>query len=70
MIDSFWNYILAQEKIIIMTGFNACHEILQRENDQFSTPKDFLGYDMKWLTARTSYKFTPVNTQLKLRATT
>ncbi len=45
-----------------MTGFNACHEILQRENDQFTTPKDFLGYDMKWLTARSSYKFTPVNT--------
>jgi hypothetical protein len=45
-----------------MTGFNACHKILQREGDQFSTPKEFLGYDMAWLTARSSYRFTPKNT--------
>lgn len=68
MVDTFWNFILEIKKIIIMTGFNACHDILKKENDQFSTPKEFLGYDMRWLTARTSYKFTPVNTQLKIRA--
>lgn len=62
MIDTFWNYILDIKKVIFMTGFNACHNILKSENNKFSTPKDFLGYDMKWLTARTSYKFTPINT--------
>lgn len=71
MVDAFWDQIIKLNYRVVMTGFNAAHDIV------FKTKKDqkiqkpifehkFTGYDLKWLTARTSYRFTPKANNVKI----
>lgn len=66
MVDAFWHKLMSIKQIAIVSGFNASHSITyfnkNSSEDLNNKYKQFHGYDLNWLTARTSYKFTPNNT--------
>ena len=67
MVDAFWEKIIKLNHRLIMTGFNAAHDLVMKSktaNKGYSNK--FTGYDLKWLTARTSYKFTPKCDNIKI----
>ena len=69
MVDQFWSVIFAIKGQVIATGFNACHTPLRQiAGDQRAEalPRDFVGYDLSWLTARSSWKFTARNCSVSL----
>jgi len=74
MVDAFWNFVLSIKKLVILTGFNAAHSIIYQERSaeaqSDASRKQFCGYDLQWLTARSSYQFTPCNSQIKLNSST
>jgi len=61
MVDAFWEVIMNMNEQIILTGFNACHDPLHQIGTERKLPEGFCGYDLKWLTARTSWRFTAKN---------
>jgi hypothetical protein len=63
MVDYFWDYLISLKTMAILTGFNAVQKKKFGKETNYS---EFNGYDLKWLTARTTYKFTPNNMDVKI----
>jgi hypothetical protein len=61
MVDAFWSFVLGLQGQVIFTGFNACHKEVRQVGEHKDVERGFVGYDLHWLTARTSLKFTPKN---------
>jgi hypothetical protein len=71
MVDAFWDNIIKIEGMAVMTGFNACHDIVfdtKQKEGGYKYINKFCGYDLEWLTHRTSYKFTPKCDNIKIEA--
>jgi len=79
MVDTFWQTIMDLKGMVVFTGFNAVHATVFNQGGRDTNPTDkgyknrpsynvFYGYDLNWLTHRTSFKFTPRSAPFKLAA--
>jgi hypothetical protein len=71
MVDTFWNKMMSIKKIAIVSGFNASHAVIfnKKDEDKYLKYNVFHGYDLKWLTSRSMYRWVPKNTQMKMDET-
>lgn len=70
MVDAFFTELMSVSGPVVLTGFNFCHSIDRSSSGDTVCPKTFQGYDLSFMTARTSFAFTPKNMVVKIDGAT